>query len=362
MARLLISALKYAGHDVLLASKLRSWNAKGENQAQKRIESRASASINRLKKRFLSEPVGKRPDAWFTYHLYYKASDLIGPEISKALGIPYNVAEASHAPKRAKGEWASGHEAAEAAIRHADHIISLNPTDTPCVQPLLKQNAAITHLKPFLDASNLFKAANQSARNRDILVRKLDLDPTVPILVTVAMMRDGDKFASYRNLADALERLKQTPWQLVIVGDGPKRKSVEDLFANFNKKITRFLGKKASREIADILSSADLFLWPAVNEAYGMAILEAQAAGRPVIAANSGGVGQLIRDGSTGILTEKGNIQDFADAIKSLLSDPNRRLAMGEAAKNTVEKDHTLEEASKIIDFILVESNKGYSK
>jgi hypothetical protein len=76
-----------------------------------------------------------KPDIWVTYHLYYKAPYLIGPQLNESLGIPYIVAEASHAPKQEIGKWARGHSAPEQAIRLADHIISLNPADKPCVTP-----------------------------------------------------------------------------------------------------------------------------------------------------------------------------------------------------------------------------------
>ena len=111
--------------------------------------------------------------------------------------------------------------------------------------------------------------------------------------------------------------------------------------------------------VATALAASDIFLWPAINEAYGMAILEAQAAGLPVIAGNSGGVSQIVRNGKTGILTKEGNIKDFANAIERLLADSNRCLAMGEAAKLAVEKEHSLEQATKILDSILIESKKG---
>ncbi len=115
----------------------------------------------------------------------------------------------------------------------------------------------------------------------------------------------------------------------------------------------------SGKGVATALSASDIFLWPAINEAYGMAILEAQAAGWPVIAGNSGGVGQIIRDGKTGILTKEGNIKDFTNAIELLLADSNRCLAMGEAAKLTAEKDHSLEQAAKTPEAILIESKKG---
>jgi hypothetical protein len=78
------------------------------------------------------------PELWFTYHLYHKAPDWLGPVIADALGIPYVVAEASDAPKRALGEWAAGRDAAKRAIRRADAVIGLNPADRDCVLPLLR--------------------------------------------------------------------------------------------------------------------------------------------------------------------------------------------------------------------------------
>src|SRR4030095_4370142 len=78
----------------------------------------------------------RRPQAWFTYHLYHKAPDWLGPPVSRALGIPYLVAEASHAPKRAGGPWDLGQRAAAAAIAAADAILVLNPTDRDCLLPL----------------------------------------------------------------------------------------------------------------------------------------------------------------------------------------------------------------------------------
>ena len=61
-----------------------------------------------------------RPRLWFTYHVYYKAPDWIGPRVARGLGIPYVVAEGSRAAKRAQGPWALGHAGAEAALDRAD--------------------------------------------------------------------------------------------------------------------------------------------------------------------------------------------------------------------------------------------------
>ena len=62
-------------------------------------------------------------------------------------------------------------------------------------------------------------------------------------------------------------------------------------------------------------AAADLYLWPAINEAYGMAFLEAQAAGLPVIAGRTGGVPAVVAADETGLLTPVGDAHAFAAAV-----------------------------------------------
>ena len=66
--------------------------------------------------------------------------------VATALAIPYVVAEASFAPKRAGGPWALGHNAVEQALRSADHVLALNADDQACVTPLLKPGAGESRL------------------------------------------------------------------------------------------------------------------------------------------------------------------------------------------------------------------------
>ena len=99
MARLLIEALRRGGHEVALASRLRSWDRGLDPARPARIEALGARVADRLVRRWRGAP--DRPDAWFTYHLYHKAPDWLGPPVAAALGIPYVVAEASHAPQRA---------------------------------------------------------------------------------------------------------------------------------------------------------------------------------------------------------------------------------------------------------------------
>lgn len=344
MARALMAALELAGHRVELASRFRSREGSGDAARQARLRNMGGRLAERLVRRY-GTGAGAPPDLWFTYHVYYKAPDWIGPAVSAALGIPYVIAEASHAPKREGGPWTIGHDGAAAAIRAADTIVGINSSNMPCVLPLLRDPDCFIPLRPFLDTAPFEAVRQKSARP----TRASD----GPLLITAAMMRHGDKTASYRLLARALARVGDLPWRLAIVGDGPARPDIEDMMAPLGADRVRFVGQRETGEIPALLDTADLFVWPAVREAYGMAILEAQAAGLAVVAGNAGGVGEIVRDGVTGLLVPEGSDAAFADAVAALLRDPARRDAMGAAARTMVARDHSLAAASRALDEIV---------
>jgi glycosyltransferase involved in cell wall biosynthesis len=353
MARLLMAALKTAGHEVTLASIFRSRDGSGDAARQIRLRNLGQRLAARLIRRYRSQPAAARPALWFTYHCYYKAPDWIGPEVSRALDIPYIIAEASHAPKRSGGNWATGHDGAAHAIAAADIIIGLNAADTPCVTPLLRDTARLIEMKPFLDTVPYGAMESQNNRARSNLLAETGFHPDIPVLMTVAMMRDGDKLASYRVLADALAQIDAPRWQLAIIGDGAKRAEIEEMFSRLTNGTVRFLGLREAAALPDLLSAADLFLWPAINEAYGMAILEAQAAGLPVIAGRSGGVAGIVGHGDTGLLSTEGDTREFADNISRLLASPDERRTLSKAAAMRVARDHSLKGAAIQMNDIL---------
>jgi len=350
MARLLMAALERANHRVELASRFRAWDGSGDPVRQQELADMGSHLARTLVRRYRDMAADARPELWFTYHLYYKAPDWLGPAVADAFDIPYVVAEASHAGKRAGGQWARGHAAAVAAIARADAIINLNPADIGGVTDVAQPSVIIVMLKPFLDGADLAAAAGRREALRAAAAARYDLDPTVPWLLTVAMMREGDKHASYRVLAEALARLKSEAWRLIVVGDGPARAVVEALFAAAAPKRVRLLGARHPEELADIYAAADLYVWPAINEAYGMTLLEAQAAGLPVVAGASGGVPTIVAADRSGILTPPGDADAFASAVRRLLTDGPKRRRMGEAAKETIACEHDIAAAAAVLD------------
>jgi glycosyltransferase involved in cell wall biosynthesis len=110
------------------------------------------------------------------------------------------------------------------------------------------------------------------------------------------------------------------------------------------------LGAQDEAGVAALLAASDLFVWPAINEAFGMALLEAQAAGIPVVAGRTGGVPDIVADEATGLLTEIGAAAALAEAVAALLDDAERRRGMGVAALAKVAAEHTLDAAARRLD------------
>ncbi len=349
MAGLLIAALRAGGHRVDLACHFRSREGAGDSRRQHRLAELGGRLAERLIRRYRSRPEHQRPQAWFTYHLYYKAPDHLGPRVADALAIPSLAAAASHAGKRALGAYAPGHDAAAAAIRRADALILLNGADAEGLLRLVGPDRC-HRLLPFLEAERPPMPGRREARAA--LARELGLPAEACWMLSVAMMRPPDNRASNLLLPEAAARFGAGPWPLILIGEGPERPRIEAAFAPLRDRVV-FAGLREPAEIARVHAAADLFLWPAVNEAFGMAILEASAAGLPVVAGAAGGVPEIVRDGRTGLLVPVGDAGAFAAAARQLIEDEGLRRSLGQAAARTVADRHGLTIAVQRLDDIL---------
>jgi glycosyltransferase involved in cell wall biosynthesis len=346
MARALIEALTLADVPVELASRLRSYDRLGDPLRQRRIQGLGGRLAARLLRRYAQLPIGRRPRAWLTYHAYHKSPDWIGPAITAALGIPYMLAEASFAPKQQDGPWALGHAAAERAIRAADMVLALTELDVDCLAPLVVPPAELRRLHPFIDPAQYRAARADRYRHRAVLVGRFGLDAGRPWLLAVAMMREDVKRQSYGLLAEALAQLRDLPWQLLVVGDGPAQPTIAAMLGGLGDDRVRFAGVLPEDALPPVYAAADLYVWPAVREAYGLALLEAEAAGLPVVAGREGGVAEVVADGRSGILTPPREPGAFASAVRELLECSPRRQAMAEAAAQFVANERSIGRAA----------------
>jgi glycosyltransferase involved in cell wall biosynthesis len=113
------------------------------------------------------------------------------------------------------------------------------------------------------------------------------------------------------------------------------------------------VGSLDHEAIAERLALADLFVWPACNEAFGMALLEAQASGLPVVAGRGGGVGEIVIPEVTGLLVAPGDAAAFAAAVRSVMLDYGRRSAFAKAARERVLLEHDLPVAARRLGVVI---------
>jgi len=366
IAQLLWQALEAAGHDVFLASDFRAYEGNGDSAKQQALALQGGEIAAGLIEQWQA-PDNKRgnaagspapPDLWFSYHLYHKAPDWIGPAVSAAFDIPYVAAEASYARKQTGGPHAAGLEASLRAIARADAILSFTPEDEEALLPIARHPTCLHRIAPFLDATPYRMAQAKRDGERAALARQYGLDPGRPWLLAVAMMRPGDKLASYRLLSRALDLIADPPWQLLVVGDGIARQSVENALLPIGEEYVFFIGQQTPEKLPALYAAADLLVWPAVNEAYGMLFLEAAAAGLPVVAGNWRGVSEIVANGETGILIDPWDDIDFAEAVVKLTGDTERRHALGAAAQLRAEKKHSVQTAIKALNGALEKAQK----
>lgn len=351
MARLLITALQGMGHQVTVISELRSYNRDGDAAREADTRKQGEKEVERLAVAWQAEPA-RRPDLLFTYHVYHKAADYLGPALKSRFGLPYVIAEPSVAPKKQNGPWAAGYAQAGAAIRAADALLAITTLDRACLSAFAGA-AKVQHLPPFLDPTPFALAASNRDGNRRAIASEFQLALESPWLLAVGMMRAGDKLASYRRLADMLSLTPDLPLQMIVVGNGPERAAIETAFERSQTK-TIFAGQLNATELADFYSASDLYVWPAVNEAYGMALLEAQAAGLPVLSVNSRGVPDIVRHGETGWLTEDDSAAALAEALRDLLLHPEHCAAMSRAAMAHVARHLSMTAAQEKLAAIFV--------
>jgi len=345
LARMFLEALARAGHDALVASRLRSFDKSGDRARQDKIRTIGATLADHLVRRYMAAPQNRRPELWFTYHLYHKAPDWIGPTVSQALAIPYVAAEASFAAKRAQGPWSDGHEAVRCALAVADLVVGLNSTDEAGVRTVLRSSAQFVQMGAFLDCAPFAAAARKGPKLKRSLAAGFGLESARPLLLTAAMMRSGNKLASFRVLAHALACIEHHDWHLLIAGSGPAEHEVREVFAPLRHRVT-WLGQLPRAQLVDAYAAADLFVWPAVDEPIGMAFIEAQAAATPVIGGCARGVPDVVDDGTTGLLTPEGDAVAFAEAITTLLGDRARLRAMGAAACQYAASRHDIAPAA----------------
>jgi glycosyltransferase involved in cell wall biosynthesis len=150
--------------------------------------------------------------------------------------------------------------------------------------------------------------------------------------------------------ATALVRKDYPSFRLVLVGDGPERKSLEDLAKELGiRKYVTFIGSLSFSEIPSYMKAANIFGFASVTETQGLATLEAMAAGLPVVAVEASGTRDILKDGRQGYLVEN-DPEALASGIRKLLANPYRMQRFAEAAYKRAQSFNIQQLTEKLLD------------
>jgi glycosyltransferase involved in cell wall biosynthesis len=163
-------------------------------------------------------------------------------------------------------------------------------------------------------------------------------DAGPPTIVAVGRLRAPKDPVS---LVRALELLRG-PFQALLVGGGPDRPAVEEALRRSGLGGTVTLAGERP-DVPEILASSSIFVLSSRAEALPVSVLEAMAAGLPVVATRVGGVPELVVEGETGLLVPPGDPRALAAALQRLLDEPELRARLGAAGRARVEEHFTLE-------------------
>jgi glycosyltransferase involved in cell wall biosynthesis len=155
-------------------------------------------------------------------------------------------------------------------------------------------------------------------------------NPQDPLLLYVGRVSPEKQIDQIKSVLEAIPLAR-----LAIVGDGPSR---EALKAHFAGTKTNFVGYLEGLELAAAFASADAFVFPSRTETLGLVLLEAMAAGCPVVAARSGGIPDIVTDGVNGYLFEPDDPQGAITATKSLLAATQAREELRRNARYEAEQ------------------------
>jgi len=218
-------------------------------------------------------------------------------------------------------------------LKAAHNQASLNLcTSNAMVQELSDKGIQHTALWQRGVDTELFRPELRSQAMRERLLN--GRNDTGQLLLYIGRLSAEKQIERIRPVLDAMPDAR-----LALVGDGPYRQQLETLFAG---SATHFVGYLAGEDLAAAYASGDAFLFPSSTETLGLVLLEAMAAGCPVVAANRGGIPDIVSDGVNGCLYEPdgpdGGAGSLTAATRRLLEDRTQLQELRGAARQEAER------------------------
>ena len=263
----------------------------------------------------------------FTMAVYGAAS-------SRLLGLPqvitmhgnYNTCKARR--RRIALRW---------AMRQSDHTVMVSRA----TQRVFAADLGLAESRTTVVPNGVPVRSGNAERVR----KEFGVQPGECVLLAVGTL---ERRKGHQLLLEALARLQGrgfiTPWKLIIAGGrgGDQHQPLQDCVRDegWEERVHIVTNRN---DIPDLLALADIFVMPSLWEGLPMALLEAMIAGKAIVASAASGIPEAITTGREGLLVPPADVGALAEALQSLLADPVRRVALGEAAATRAHSDFTVQ-------------------
>ncbi len=298
------------------------------NRARTTLRAHA-ATVRRLAGMFRAE----RPDI---LHAYLPSSNVLGPIAARLSGVRHVIVS-----KRSLADYKSGFPLLRRVEPLGNRLADVILVNSDAVRRDVERTERFWEGKfrkvyNGVDLPEPWTAGEaQRFRSRE------GIAPGTPVVLSVA------NFFAYKghlDLVEAASRVAPLVPEAVFLFAGRDAGAMEECRSRARRlgldARVRFLGGRA--DVADLLRASDLFVHPSHQEGFPNAVLEAMAAGRPVVATDVGGVPEIVAHGETGLLVPARNPAALAAALVVLLRDPARARRMGEAGRRRVLERHAM--------------------
>ncbi len=222
-------------------------------------------------------------------------------------------------------------------------IICISETIRRITEPDIRDKSKLVTIHSGVDRDRFLPY-----RNSQWLREHYDIGPDTVIVGNTSAISDQKDYPTFVATAKAILR-ERNDVHFFIVGDGPDKERIVDLIEQekLHEKITLTGFKK---NIKEILPSLDIFLFTSQTEGLGTSVLDAMAAGVPIVATAAGGVSEMVRHEENGLLVSVKDVNALAENVMRLMNDPSLRNKLTNGALETVAHFSKQKTASLTVD------------